>query len=63
MHVVVCFCLQGMSGTNLEYFIKLLIATRAQFPAHCDQHLDKIEDEIYKIASEKGENMDTYIRV
>ena len=46
------FSLQGMSGTNLEYFKNLMVATKAQFPAHCDDHLDSIEAEIHKIAEE-----------
>ena len=48
------FSLQGMSGTNLEYFKNLMVATKAQFPAHCDDHLDSIEAEIHKIAEENA---------
>lgn len=43
-----------MSGTNLEYFKNLMVATKAQFPAHCDDHLDSIEAEIHKIAEENA---------
>jgi len=55
------YLFQGINGSNLDYFLRLTHSYRQCFPSHSDLHLEQIEQEVCKIAAEKGDSLEQLI--